>query len=448
MFNLKHTALQVAIMRPEGREPRAETVQIIRDLLQPQDKLIPTEPSPWGGEQREQFDLILLSGVCGTYLAAAAIAAAQLPCMIVEPYLGFHPYHAGLRHQLEKQEVILLPASGPEEVVASLQAVRASKALAGTKLLVVHVPENEFRLGELESFSDHCRRCVGAEIVRRPVAELVERAGGVADTTADQELERWYAEVTEGPGEMDPDHLRQVAKLYLAEKQMLEEIGAVGLTVEEIQGFLSIEEPMIMPNVTYGILAFDGYLACEEGDIEALTSELLLYAGLGAQPSMSNLYLAYRDRFNALSSHTEYTHEMELADFRQCLEDSHVTAAHFSTSGVLPPNMMEEDRYRIRETLPAWPGQSMVSSTPKLGPVVIARLSGEGSAVHLVPGEIDGLGLGDQYGWYRGRYFIKLPSVGDFIHKCVHHHYAVGPENGRWQTLQILADKLLELDQI
>ncbi len=117
-----------------------------------------------------------------------------------------------------------------------------------------------------------------------------------------------------------------------------------------------------------------------------------------------------------------------------------------SASGVLPPGMMEEDRYLVRETVPSWPGQSMVVSTPRLGPVILARLAGDCSGLHAVYGEADSLGFGDKYGWYRGRWFIKLPSMEDFARKCLHQHYAIGRDTGDRLALEVLTEKLLRLE--
>jgi hypothetical protein len=239
--------------------------------------------------------------------------------------------------------------------------------------------------------------------------------------------------------------MRQAAKLYLAEKAMLDETGAVGITPQDIGGFLTISKPVVMPNITYGPLAFDGCLVCEEGDIEALTTELLLYAALGRRPTMSNLYFAYRDRFNALTTYKDYTDAMKLADCRQCFADNRVTLCHFSAAGVIPPGMMVEARYLVRETLPDWPGQGMIWATPQLGPVVVARLDERAARLHLEYGEADGLGFGDQYGWYRGRWFIRVRDARDFATRCLHHHYAIAPDPGDHQTLETLLYPLLRL---
>ncbi|MFC1463102.1 hypothetical protein ACFLQU_05805, partial [Verrucomicrobiota bacterium] len=337
------------------------------------------------------------------------------------------------------------PAHTPEEITASVLAVRARKAMRQMKLVVVNSMHDEFRKEQLQNFAAGTRERLGVEILVRSIEELKERAAGHDDSAADNELRRWYAEVLEEPVEVDQAHMRQVARLYLAQRDILEETGAGGITPDDIGGFLTIAEPTVMPNVSYGPLAADGFLVCEEGDIEALTTELLLYAGLGAHPTMSNIYFAFRDRFTALDSHEQYTHELELEDCRQCFADHHVTAAHFSASGVLPPDMMEEERYRVREALPSWPGQSMIVSTPKLGPVVMARLSDNASAVHIVPGEVDGIATGDRYGWYRGRWFIRIADAKDFAERCLHQHYAIGPAPSRTDVLDTLCGKLLGL---
>jgi L-fucose isomerase-like protein len=391
------------------------------------------------------IDIAFCTAVCGSSGLAQALAPARIPALAIFPSRSFHPYHAAFYRELEQRGGIRLPANTPEEIAASVRAVRARKALKTMKLIVAELGANERRQEELRRFSAGARDRLGVEILIRDVSEMKERAAAYDDAAADRELKRWYAEVLEGPGEMNEAHMRQVAKLYLAQCAMLDETGAVGITPQEIGGFLCIPNPVVMPNVSYGPLAADGYLVCEEGDIEVLASELLLYAGLGAHPTMSNIYYAYRDRFTALDSHKDYTPELELEDCRQCFADNHITAAHFSTSGVLPPAMMVEKRYRVREALPSWPGQSMIASTPKLGPVVMARLSGDATTIHSVPGEADGLGQGDHYGWYRGRWFIRVPDARDFVERCLYQHYAIGPSPHGREALETLCSTLLGL---
>lgn len=398
-------------------------------------------------ESPGQWDAAVVWAPCGSCLMSAPLAAAQLPCFAVTPILVFHPFSAAFYREVEKRGGITLPANDPEEIAASLRAVRARKTLNGLRLLVMDAHENDWRTAEIARFAQGCRERFGVEIIHRPASELMSRAAEVEDAAADQILEQWHAELMDVPGEMDLPHLRQVAKLYLAECALLEETGAVGITVDDIGAFLAVTPRHIMPNVTYGALVSEGYLACEEGDIEVLTTELLLRVGLGAHPTMSNIYLAFRDALDAHGTQHEYSFEQERADFQQCLADNHLVAAHFSTSGVLPPGMMEETRYQVRHAIPAWEGQSMIASTPRLGPVMLARLTPNADGIHLVPGQVDGRIMDDRFGWYRGRWFIQIPSVSNFIAQCLHQHYAIGPENGETKTMEILTDRLLRLRQ-
>jgi len=438
------TKLRIVAVGPNGRTPNDGEMAGIRALAAPGDDLAPLAEPPL--DALAAADVIVCACPCGHTPLSRLAAESGVPALALHPYGGFHPYQAAFYYDLEKCGGIRLPADEPKQAAASLQAVRARKALRDMRLVVADPQNDAHRLDTIRTFQAAVRERFGVEIILSHTDELKERARSFADEVADEELARWYREVMTGPGEMDEPHMRQVAKLYLAQREMLDETGAVGITPHDIAGFLTIPEREIMPNVSCGPLVFDGYLACEEADIEALTTELILYAGLGAHPTMSNVYFAFRDRFSALDSHQDYASEMELADCRQCFEDNRVTISHFSTAGVLPPNMMEEGRYTVRETLPSWPKQSMISATPKLGPVALARLSVDAAAMHLVYGEADGLGFGDQYGWYRGRWFIRLPDARHFAAHAIHHHYAIAQDTGASHVLDTLLRVLLGLE--
>ena len=439
--------LRVLVLHGEGHSFDAQTQDAIGRVMS--EILAPGDEYDIGDAQSlthvGDWDVAAVWAPCGSSALPAPLSEAQIPAFVVTPPLIFHPFFAAFYRDMERRGGITLPADDPETIAASLQAIRARKTLRGLRLLVVDAHENDRRAAEIAAFAVACRERCGVEILHRPASELQARAGAMGDADADRVVERWQDELLAGPGEMDVAHVRQVAKLYLAEREMLTESGAVGITVDDIGAFLVVTPRLVMPNVTYGALVRDGYLACEEADIEVLTTELLLRVGLGAHPTMSNVYLAFRDEFDALGTHEGYTAEQERADFRQCVADNHLVAAHFSTSGVLPPNMMEEERYQLRETLPAWPGQSMIASTPRLGPVVVGRLSPDASEIHLVPGQVDGRTMDDRFGWYRGRWFIRIASVSNFITHCQHQHYAIGPENGATKTLQILTERLQRL---
>jgi len=452
MKDLSHSSfepkpLHVLVLPSDDRPLDAQTTdavgKVMQAILAPQDHF--TIGDLQALERPDEWDAAVVWAPCGSSITAGPLADAAVPSFAVAPPLVFHPFFAAFYREVERRGGITLPADDPQTIAASLQAVRARKTLRGMRLIVVDAHADDRRASEIAAFALGCRERFGVEVLHRSAGELQAQAAAVEDEAADRVLERWDAELFEGPGEMDAPHMRQVAKLYLAERALLDETGAVGITVDDIGAFLVVSPSHVMPNVTYAALVCEGALACEEGDIEALTSELLLHVGLGAHPTMSNIYLAFRDEFDALGTQEGYTFERERADFQQCIRDGHLVAAHFSASGVLPRDMMEEERYQVRQTLPAWPGQSMIASTPRLGPVVLARLTPDAGGIHLVPGQVDSRTVDNRFGWYRGRWFILVPSVPQFIAECLHQHYAIGPENGRMKTLEILAERLLRL---
>ncbi|MBN1557048.1 MAG: hypothetical protein JW951_02745 [Lentisphaerae bacterium] len=438
--------LQILVITPKGAFPELNADGVLKTLVASADTVLAAPDD--GPLNPARADLVLATGLCGSNPFAAELGAAGVPVMPVTPYGGFHPYVAEFCRAVTRAGGTVLPADTPEEAQAALAAVRARKALRETRLLTVLAPDNVFVAEQTATFAAGFTGRTGVAMDIRATDEMAERADGVSDPAADAELARWEAEILDGPGEMDRAHMLRVARLYLAMRAMLEETGAAGISVADIAGFLLRDEPRVMPNAAYGPLVRDGFLAAEEGDAGVLASELLLYAGTGAHPTMSNVYFAYRDRLSALDDAKDYTHEMELEDCRQCFADNHITLAHFSTSGVLPPGMMTEARYTVREAVPSWPGQSMIAATPRLGPVVLARLDADGNALHWVPGEADALGTGDRYGWYRGRWFVRLPDAKAFARACLHHHYAVGPRPPDLTRLDTLAHTLLGFERV
>lgn len=441
------TDLNVGILRYNGERVDERKIDVVKNILSPEDKITPltVKDKTDNASFLSPFDLLVLFGVAGFSPVARMVAVSKVPVFVLHSYYGFHTFHSSFYRILEKSGGVALPANSPAEISSSIAALRAKKSLNNLKLLVVLDDESKFREEMIKTFSEGAAKNLKIEIVKRYVSELKKTAASFTDMQADEELKRWYSEILEEPKEMSDLHMRQVAKLYLAEKRMIEETKTVGITVDDIAGFLLKKNPDIMPNVSYGPLVFDGFLACEEADIEALTTELILKSALGIHPTMSNIYLSFQDKFDSLPSYKEYTPEMEFEDYQQSLKTNYITVAHFSASGVLSLDMMEEKKYKVRETLPAWPGQSMIVSTPKFGKMVLARISQDSSEIHIVPGECDKRSFGDKYGWYRGRWFIKISSVRDFIKDCLHHHYAISLENNNFRVLEILVEKLLRL---
>jgi len=247
-------------------------------------------------------------------------------------------------------------------------------------------------------------------------------------------------------------HLVGVARLYVAEKALAAAAGATALTVEEFGPFLFRDEPM--PNVTYALLKNEGILTAEEADATALATQMVLRALTGEPNTMGNVYLAWRDAYESLDagligkhrrldSAAVYTPELERRDWEQCLAEGTTVVSHFGTAGALPHAMMEGTRYDVVETLPPWPGQSMTWSVPRMGPLVLARLHGDGGALDVYAGEGVEVRQADRVDWHRLKWLVRM-DVGAFVAEAIHHHWAIArPPRGR--SLELLCEELLGL---
>lgn len=428
---LAATTLDFAVASPVGQfSPHAErdAVGTLEALLGSEDNIelvnfpVSRDFNPAG------YDAAIAWRPCGRSRYARDIAGWNLPVFALQPSLGFHPFHAVMERDLRHLGSLVLDSHHPSTTRASIHALRAKKALMGIRLLVIDDHVGAARGLEISRFADLVQSRFGIEIVHLPTAVLREQAALYKESEVEEELQRWWRDHYIDRGEISRDFLLQSVRLYLGLKELLAINWAAGVTVDDIGAFLLAhrgEYPEgVMPNLAYGVLVDEGYLACEEGDIEALTTELLLAMAYGKHPTMSNIYLAYLDGMDAVE---RYETEDEVADFQQCLRDNVVVAAHFSTSGVLPPDMRQEQMVPIRETVPSWPGQGMMAGTPKLGPVHLARLDESSQFIHAIQGDVVELRLDDSKKWYRGRWVIKLPSVESFVRNCLHQHYAIGP---------------------
>jgi len=426
--------LRIAVTLPNGHAPTEGTAKSIAKTL----SCLLTPADTWESvsvAHASQFDAAVVWCPCGHADAASSISKIGVPTLPLNPNLCYHPYFAAFNREVEDRGGLLLPHDDPTELAGSVRALRARKQLRRSRLLVIDDHAGDGRAERIRSFADSVRKSMGVEITHLPVDDLLRQAAALDQDRVRSEWSRLQAELLD----LDPElsdkpwdaHFHQVARLYVALRDLLVETGSSGVTVDDIGAFLQGRKGQspagVMPNVAYGALASEGYLACEEGDIEALTTELLLQAGTGAHPTMSNVYLAYRDRFDALDGAEGYTPEMEREDFEQCRRDNLLVIAHFSTSGILPPDMRIESRILVRETLPAWPGQSMVQCTPRLGQVTLARLSADAARLHHLPGEIVEVKQDDTKGWYRGRWYVRIESVRSFIESSRHQHYVIGP---------------------
>ena len=364
---------------------------------------------------------------------AEVIASVKKPVMFLEPSCAFHPYQAGARAALLRAGAVVLPTDCPEAMVSSARAVIAAKRLrAGKAMLFVADPDKDARL------ADTAQERLGVTVEIHPVEYLKDEARRISDATAAATLARWKETSFSRIDGVDDQHLIGVAKLYHAEKALLESAGANALGVEEFGPFLFQKLPM--PNVTYALLKDEGFVCTEEADLGCLLTQMLFHAVAGAQNTMSNIYMAFRTEREKCGS--DYTPEKELADYRECLRDNCVVISHFSTAGSLPKNMMVEEKWEVRETIGAWPGQSMVYSTPKTGPVTLGRLHDDLANFDIYPGDTAEVRKLDSLGWHRCRWLVRLNSAKTFMETAISHHFAIAPGHPD-PALRILAERLL-----
>jgi hypothetical protein len=136
------------------------------------------------------FDVVFVTQMCGYSNLPERIAAVGLPAICLEPHRGFHAYHAAFNDELRTLGGTVLPAQCPEEMEASIRAVRSRRALRGAKLLVVEPMGHERRIAMIRTFAEGCRERMGLDIVVRDTAELHERTLACGDAAADAELAR------------------------------------------------------------------------------------------------------------------------------------------------------------------------------------------------------------------------------------------------------------------
>jgi hypothetical protein len=441
-------ALNVLLLNQDGSEWRPRETDSALIALH---CILRTGIDKWHAGTRDtlegsiQWDAAIVWNPCGSASVALDIARRSIPCFALSPPLVFHPFHAAFIKEIEMRGGTVLPASTPAEIADSLDALRAKKQIWGKKLLVVNEHFGDEEGERLDRFKGRAEDRFGVSIVRRPAAELKVIARTFGTGTLDHELDRWYGEIFDGPGVMSQKYMRNAAALYMASREMLSESGACGIAIDGIGSFLSGPMRSTMPNLAYGPLMVDGVLTSEEGDAEILLTKLLFQYGLSTQALMSNIYLAYRDKFHTLRQDAGYEPELERADYEQCLADNHIVVSHFGTSGAIPPELMVEDKYRVQSLAPTWEGEAMVSSTPRLGPVVLGRINEQADCIHVETGIADATVFGEQYGWYRGKWTIKLPSVATFVENCQHHHYAIGQDHGKPGVFMTLTEKVFDV---
>jgi L-fucose isomerase-like protein len=365
--------------------------------------------------------------------------AITCPVIVNFQPLMWHSYDAIARSVFQRRGVPVLPSDSPVALANSLTALTARARLAKEKIILFVGQRGR---NQNRESSQHLPERLGISVELREAEELKARAAAVSFNSARDVLTQWKRDIFNRiHPNISNDHLIEIARLYVAEKTIAEETGATALSVEEFAPFLFQNRPM--PNVTYAILKNEGILTTEEADLGVLSTMVLLRALTGEPNTMANIYLAWRDEYERIGAENEYTPVMMRQDYQQCLSDGTVVVSHFGSAGSLPLNMMEENRYDVIETTPPWPGQAMLSSKPRLGPVILTRLHDDGNTLDVYPGEGLAVRLLERDDWQRLCWMVKIDTES-FAANAIHAHWAIACPPPQ-QAFDILCRELLNM---
>lgn len=370
-------------------------------------------------------DLLIFADHLITWQQTHLFEKLNCPLMIADQSLVYHPYQGALRHTLKQLGYTVMSAEDPTRIVTSLTALQARKWIASSTLLMVCDPNDPHPMRSgIQTRADALHKLTGARVIVIPVDRIKIMASQVTDNLAGQVWDQWKQTLV---SEIDPtltkEHLLDVARLYVAMRQLIDEHDANAMAVQEFEPFLF--QGLAMPNVAYAALRAQGITTAEEGDLTMLITQMLMAAVNQQQAMMVNFYLGYRDAWEANKDHGSYSPEAIAADYHQAVSESTATLCHFGTAGTVPPNMTDNEKYDVVQTRPSWVGQSMTLAFPKLGEVACARLDEQSHELHVYPGKVTRVFNDPQGGWYRARWYVKLDDMQHFVDQSFSAHYAL-----------------------
>ncbi|MAX25004.1 MAG: hypothetical protein CMJ19_10915 [Phycisphaeraceae bacterium] len=376
-------------------------------------------------EMSRQSDVLMIADHLQAWQYQDLFSDVQCPVMLIDPPLVFHSYQAACRQMFRDLGNIVLPGETRDRVIQSITALRGKNWLEQSKMLMVCDPDDKHPMrGDIQARAQLIHQLTGVRVISVPVTRLKIMASQVTDQQAKQVWEHWRENLFDP---IDPalseEHLNDCARLYVAMRQLVDEHQANAIAVQDFEPFLF--QKTAMPNLAHTALRSEGITTAEEGDIAMLITQLLLSAVHQQQAMMANVYLAYRDQWEKNKAHGEYDPDDEATDFAQCVADQTAVLCHYGTAGIVPPNMTDDKRYRVIETLPCWNGQSMTFAIPKLGDVLMGRLDESNQQLHIYPGKITQTFDDPDGGWCRGRWYVNMPGMDHFVDHAFSAHYAI-----------------------
>ena len=146
-FDIK---LKATVISAEKTRPGEKHLKTIRSLLKKDDQLLLLTKDEF--QRASGLDMAFFTDICGSTPLSRIVSLRKTPSLAIEPYSGFHPYHAAFYRDMDKNGGIVLPANNPDEITDSIQAVRSGKVLGRMKLIVADPGNDPFRIEEIKHF--------------------------------------------------------------------------------------------------------------------------------------------------------------------------------------------------------------------------------------------------------------------------------------------------------
>lgn len=179
-----------------------------------------------------------------------------------------------------RKEARILPVSSsdPEDVKRALELVDVIRKLKGRRILIIEESkeagdQSHFWRREYEDYLDATKSLLGVEVIVLGPEKLVQWYEKTDEKAAKGIAIKWMREA-DRVVEPSEDEIVKSAKLYLAMRRLMEEIGADGITIDCLPLFYEGRLPAY-PCLGFSQFNNEGSLGACEADLEATLSQLI-----------------------------------------------------------------------------------------------------------------------------------------------------------------------------
>jgi len=242
--------------------------------------------------------LVLAAELLSVRYAAKALSAVRVPVVLVceenRPGAVFSDIYGCLK--ADRHDVYL--TLDTIELQMIVHVIRAKKRLANTKALLIGDGYPSHSQVANPDSPRVVEEKLGVVIAQRSIAELRSRWEAAEESEAKVQAQTWL-DGAENVADSARRDIVQSAKMYLAMKSMIGEVGANALTIDcRAWDLLSCEEfhSFYSPCMGLTTLRWEGIPASCEADICAMLSMCMLYYVSDLPPFLGNISKVDRDR--------------------------------------------------------------------------------------------------------------------------------------------------------